>query len=644
MDAELEGENLPVRFKRPLEMEDAHNCPHVADVDGQNALLEPPLDTMQPEMNAVVFDLENLFGTQLESSFPDNWTPVSPATGDDVSVAQQSRPCSDEPEVGTSLGQSVESLALGVSTGPVLTQSMHDALFSRNLLSNCNVAGIELPWETEFYRDLFDEDDANKFIPKMPISDVCAVDPDAGPQNVAEAALPLTMRQILRLHDILTCEEAHITDRAVIAYILFALYGRFLEFEEPSAGSNVEIVSSHSLKATMLSWCARLNLSNGLSKFGCRGHCRALKNAGITTISTLAYAFGQPGQPIPSEDFTTWVKFLEPTASAFKRRGLALDFAGVMLFTRHDRCVQQLFAHLNRDSPAGYNRCSISQLIAADKAAWSTLIEKNVKPRPDAAGVLELDTKLEEALKSYEVSFTLLPLISKQPTKTSGTPSAPSKPTANTSSKGGKKGGQRYSPYHGKGKAKGKSKGGDQRIPKDIRDAGGTASTPDGQPICFDFSLKRCRDQVADGARHATLSHWLARGKALVQQEAEFHSTLHRDLQGILAPRRLLLWKKMMEYYSYPDLGVFDQVVSGVDLAGRAPFVESFDPSFKPAATTVGELAAGSKANRYALLSSVKSLETMNWTLKFSPKLLQSWSVAGCLDPLRWPTSRLMPL
>eukprot|EP00435_Cladocopium_sp_Y103_P071420 s116_g37.t1 len=62
-----------------------------------------------------------------------------------------------------------------------------------------------------------------------------------------------------------------------------------------------------------------------------------------------------------------------------------------------------------------------------------------------------------------------------------------------------------------------------------------------------------------------------------------------------------------MEHYSYPDLGVFDEVVSGVDFAGLAPFVEAFDPSFKPAVTTVSELASGSKANRYALLSSVRS-------------------------------------
>eukprot|EP00435_Cladocopium_sp_Y103_P065691 s1270_g27.t1 len=42
---------------------------------------------------------------------------------------------------------------------------------------------------------------------------------------------------------------------------------------------------------------------------------RALKNAGVVTISSLAYAFGQPGQPIPSDEFTAWVKSLEPNVS-----------------------------------------------------------------------------------------------------------------------------------------------------------------------------------------------------------------------------------------------------------------------------------------------------------------------------------------
>jgi len=169
-----------------------------------------------------------------------------------------------------------------------------------------------------------------------------------------------------------------------------------------------------------------------------------------------------------------------------------------MSFTNHDKYVQLLFAHLNREPPSGYNRCSVSQLLAADKAAWYTLIEKNVKPRPDATGVLALDSKLEEALTSYEVSFTLLPMIAKPAPKATPVQPAPvTRPQNAFPSKGGKKGQNRFRPYvKGKGKSKTKS---DVRIPSEIRAAGGTASTPDGDPICFDYSLKKCKETVTDG-------------------------------------------------------------------------------------------------------------------------------------------------
>jgi hypothetical protein len=41
----------------------------------------------------------------------------------------------------------------------------------------------------------------------------------------------------------------------------------------------------------------------------------ALKNSGVTTISSLAFAHGQPGQPISNEDFATWVRQLDPGAT-----------------------------------------------------------------------------------------------------------------------------------------------------------------------------------------------------------------------------------------------------------------------------------------------------------------------------------------
>ena len=199
-------------------------------------------------------------------------------------------------------------------------------------------------------------------------------------------------------------------------------------------------------------------------------------------------------------DFETGIQSSYQALEAFKRCGLALDFANVMSFTCHDKYVQLLFAHLNRDPPSGYSRCSVSQLLAADRASWSHLIEKNVKPRPDAAGVLQLDTQLEESLKSYEVSFALLPLPLKQPVKTTvAQPSGPAaKPQPPAQTKGGRKGLNRFKPYGSKGKGKSKMKS-DQRVPREIREAGGTASTPDGDPICFDYSLKKCKETVIDG-------------------------------------------------------------------------------------------------------------------------------------------------
>lgn len=50
----------------------------------------------------------------------------------------------------------------------------------------------------------------------------------------------------------------------------------------------------------------------------------ALKNAGVCTISALAYAYGQPGQQIAIDDFQAWVRQLDPgvtigAVSALKR-------------------------------------------------------------------------------------------------------------------------------------------------------------------------------------------------------------------------------------------------------------------------------------------------------------------------------------
>ena len=50
-----------------------------------------------------------------------------------------------------------------------------------------------------------------------------------------------------------------------------------------------------------------------------------------------------------------------------------------------------------------------------------------------------------------------------------------------------------------KGKGKGKTKW-EPRIPQQIRDQGGKASLPSGEPICFSYNIGSC-DGAMDGAK-----------------------------------------------------------------------------------------------------------------------------------------------
>ena len=59
----------------------------------------------------------------------------------------------------------------------------------------------------------------------------------------------------------------------------------------------------------------------------------------------------------------------------------------------------------------------------------------------------------------------------------------------------------------------------------------------------------------------------------------------------------------MLEHYGYPDVEVFDEVTSGIHLAGPAPAVPSFEPCFKPAKVSTEELARSASASRIALLA-----------------------------------------
>ena len=151
---------------------------------------------------------------------------------------------------------------------------------------------------------------------------------------------------------------------------------------------------------------------------------------------------------------------------AMQRRGIGLVFADLIEHDKYSRYLTTLFSHLHRDPPAGYNRRSVAQLVMADKLVWQALLEEGVRPKRDSAGQLPLNTKLLEALTSYHVSFSLLPLAGKKENvkKENKKKKAKRDRSRSRHDRGDK---------HGKGKGKGKGK-----VPELITKLGGVGKKP----------------------------------------------------------------------------------------------------------------------------------------------------------------------
>ena len=93
--------------------------------------------------------------------------------------------------VGPGLGVAAGSFFTGsqdaaISTGPIVSKSVQDALFSRALLTNCQTSEILLPWETGFYKDFFSDEPFAQLVPKMPVSEFCDFGDVPEPQQVAQ--------------------------------------------------------------------------------------------------------------------------------------------------------------------------------------------------------------------------------------------------------------------------------------------------------------------------------------------------------------------------------------------------------------------------------------------------------------------------
>ena len=190
------------------------------------------------------------------------------------------------------------------------------------------------------------------------------------------------------------------------------------------------------------------------------------------------------------------------TFEALRRRGVAYAFVDILSWEVHERYLMMLFGHSRRPPPQGYQETTLQQVLRADRAVFTKLIQDNIGLRRDATtGDLPMDQAIINALSSYDVGFHLMPL----PKPSHPTPPPKADPVKlNDQWTNPYNQFYRWSPYKGHEGGKGKGKGfkGKDRtnlLPKALQNRDNVSTDPHHRRLCFGFNLGRCDAAPAGG-------------------------------------------------------------------------------------------------------------------------------------------------
>ena len=135
-----------------------------------------------------------------------------------------------------------------------------------------------------------------------------------------------------------------------------------------------------------------------------------------------------------------------------------------------------------------------------------------------------------------------------------------------------------------------------------------TLRTPLPEPLrkAVDLNKKLGPEGLAS-FREDWFRKWEARATQLEEEEAKLKASMPEHLRSILAPKRLVLWREIMEDLGYKDVAVFNEVVEGTNLLGQVPLTGLYPQTFKPAKASPSEVLNGAEASRKRTLDSVRS-------------------------------------
>ena len=219
---------------------------------------------------------------------------------------------------------------------------------------------------------------------------------------------------------------------------------------------------------------------------------------------------------------------------ALQRRGLAFEIADLMDYDTHQNIVDLLLREYMRAPPHGYAKVSLEQICRADREIFKGLQDAcRSGIRRDVAGARPLDSAVPRVLDSERVRLLLVPMHGaahrgagggghESRKRSRSTSRSPEQGASRAAKKRRAKLGKleqenqrlqkdvealrKNSDYNrrdddrgSQNKGKGKGRGRETPMPKAL--IGKSATTKDGEPICFGFNLPQGCNDVEAGKR-----------------------------------------------------------------------------------------------------------------------------------------------
>ena len=140
--------------------------------------------------------------------------------------------------------------------------------------------------------------------------------------------------------------------------------------------------------------------------------------------------------------------------------------------------------------------------------------------------------------------------------------------------------------------------------------------------------------------RTVTMRDWVKRAESLKSQEHAIKSGLDPHAKHILAHKKILLWKSLLEEHQYPDMAVLDELLEGTKLIGETETTGLWPAKFVPATISEIELYELGTRERESICNKVKDTPSETddavWS-KTLEEVEKGW-LLGPVDPNQIPS------